>query len=406
MPPHQSLLRLLLLAFLTNASSLAFSGISHITGMQRPFTRAKVHASSASLFDTTALKDCLAREYTGFFNPMEMEFYDEKVTFRDPLTTLNSIEAYKNNVDLLAGRTTLGAFLFRDAGIVLHSVEDIALGALRTRWTLEMTMKALPWQPTAYFSGVSDYTVDLERGVIVAQRDYWDSLNLGEGGEYEQKDLFSGLRDFLGQLSPDNPERCTRQAPGDQKREPRLGVLPYTLLRRGRGYDVRRYPATVVCARVAGDASGAQAPTKYGPLGAYLSGGENEEGATVMAYGPSITTTNAGAVGVTTDIPIVYEDSGPGKAPAPASSTDFVSLSELGWTSTVAVRRFRPGDPEGSGTPERLVDEHEKLLAALRRDGLTPTSDSASTFRRATYDASVTDNAPPEVWVPLEGHVW
>ena len=94
---------------------------------------------------------------------MEMEFYDEKVTFRDPLTTLNSIEAYKNNVDLLAGRTTLGAFLFRDAGIVLHSVEDIAPGALRTRWTLEMTMKALPWQPTAYFSGVSDYTVDLER---------------------------------------------------------------------------------------------------------------------------------------------------------------------------------------------------------------------------------------------------
>ena len=40
---------------------------------------------------------------------------------------------------------------------------------------------------------------------------------------------------------------------------------------------MRRYPGWVCSARVAGDASGAQAPTSYGPLGAFLTGAANEE---------------------------------------------------------------------------------------------------------------------------------
>ena len=398
-------------------------------------------SSSSSSFDTTALKECLTREYTGFFSPMELEFYDEAVSFVDPLTTLSSVEAYKNNVDLLAGRTPLGAFLFRDAGIELHGVEDTGPGALRTRWTLEMTMKALPWQPTAYFSGVSDYEVDTARGVIVGQKDYWDSLNLGEGGKYEKKDLFSGLKDFVGQLAPSNPEKSLRQSPGAQRKDPLLAVLPYSLLRRGRGYDVRRYPGRVCIARVAGDASGAQAPTSYGPLGAFLRGAANDKGVKLQAYGPTITTTIApasasasasasgasSASSVTTDVPILYGDSTlPTDAPVPTDSSGGVSITELGWSSSsmaggeeegkgkrggtvVAVRRFSPGDPEAassSAPPERLVDEHRALLKALKRDGLAPLAEDVEVIRRATYDASATGGAAPEVWVPLASHDW
>ena len=91
-------------------------------------------------------------------------FFCRTVTFEDPLTTLTGVESYKNNVDLLAGRTFLGSLLFAGADIVLHSVEETGANSLRTRWTLQMTMKVFPWRPTAYFTGVSDYEVDPSSG--------------------------------------------------------------------------------------------------------------------------------------------------------------------------------------------------------------------------------------------------
>eukprot|EP00613_Pedinella_sp_CCMP2098_P072645 CAMPEP_0171909246 /NCGR_PEP_ID=MMETSP0993-20121228/8618_1 /TAXON_ID=483369 /ORGANISM="non described non described, Strain CCMP2098" /LENGTH=210 /DNA_ID=CAMNT_0012542187 /DNA_START=28 /DNA_END=661 /DNA_ORIENTATION=- len=166
------------------------------------------HNTIRHVIDRNELKDCLSREYTGFFDPMEVEFYDPEVSFLDPLTALTGVQSYKANIDLLAGRNPLGAWLFKDAGIALHSVADTGPYSVRTRWTLQLTMHALPWHPTAYFTGVSDYTLSEGSGVIVAQRDYWDSLNL-EAGSYTARSKVEGLLDFVAQLSPSNPERFT-----------------------------------------------------------------------------------------------------------------------------------------------------------------------------------------------------
>jgi hypothetical protein len=68
------------------------------------------------------LKIVLRQEYTSFFNPMRTEYYANDVSFEDPLNSLQGIQAYQNNVDLLASRTLLGSILFSDAGIVLHSI--------------------------------------------------------------------------------------------------------------------------------------------------------------------------------------------------------------------------------------------------------------------------------------------
>ena len=56
---------------------------------------------------------------------MERQFYADNVNFVDPLTSFTGIEKYQNNVDMLAGRTTLGKFLFEDANIVLHNIKDL-----------------------------------------------------------------------------------------------------------------------------------------------------------------------------------------------------------------------------------------------------------------------------------------
>jgi hypothetical protein len=85
--------------------------------------------------DTRLLKACLEREYTGFFEPMETEFYDRDVQFIDPLTEFTGIDKYRANVDLLAGRTLLGSILFRDASILLHSVDDTGIIKSQRMWS-------------------------------------------------------------------------------------------------------------------------------------------------------------------------------------------------------------------------------------------------------------------------------
>lgn len=52
----------------------------------------------------------------------------------------------------------------------------------RTRWTLTVCFKALPWQPAPCFTGISDYTID-DQARVVRQVDFWDSINLVQGRE-------------------------------------------------------------------------------------------------------------------------------------------------------------------------------------------------------------------------------
>jgi Uncharacterized conserved protein (DUF2358) len=210
------------------------------------------------------LKVVLEREYLSFFDPMERDYYAPTVTFRDPLTTLSGIDGYQNNVDMLAGRTVLGSLLFQDAGIILHSVAgghvqqqqppavesandetSLKVTDIVTRWTLRFTFKILPWRPTARFSGISVYSI-VARGAkgvqIVQQLDYWDAINLQHfsnkstatingADSYQAVDRSVAVSHFLDQLKPGQLEAV---AAGPE--------LPYTTLRLGAGYEVRRYP--------------------------------------------------------------------------------------------------------------------------------------------------------------------
>jgi hypothetical protein len=61
-----------------------------------------------------------------------------------------------------------------------------------------VTVKALPWQPRAKFSGISRYTIS-DKGTVLQQEDFWDSINL-KNGKYESQGFTVGLGDFLGQI--------------------------------------------------------------------------------------------------------------------------------------------------------------------------------------------------------------
>lgn len=152
---------------------------------------------SAGSFPYNEIQRVLLREYTSFFSPMERNYYASDVEFTDPLNSFKGIDKYQANVDMLAGRTTLGRILFEDASIVLHNFEVLPNMRLLTRWTLQVTSK-LPWKPRAKFTGVSIYTFNSENK-IAKQEDFWDSINL-INGQYRTVGPQEGLLDFTAQL--------------------------------------------------------------------------------------------------------------------------------------------------------------------------------------------------------------
>lgn len=340
-----------------------------------------------------ALIDGLRREYESFFQPMETELYSPEVEFVDPLIEMKGVDAYRQNVDMLAGTNLLGRILFTDCALTMHNIESPSERELRTRWTLQFRFKLLPWRPLARFSGVSCYMLD-ERARVLSQIDYWDSVNLKPRGSYESAGKLSAIRDLVGQLAPsDNAEAASQRE------------LPYVLLRRTSQYEVRRYPqhlaaATAYTRRVDG----------FGTLGAYTNGA-NEEGAELAPYVPSLMAipTEAAAAAETLQKVMrwpMYIPSLPMGMPLPPRPSgrleDFASL-EMVPSKVVAVFSF--SEP----TTEPIVRGYAKFLrACLAEDGLTaPSSEAVAEFELAQFDAlNSLKTRRNEIWIPLEDHPW
>ena len=342
----------------------------------------------------TELKKVLEREYVSFFNPMRTEYYAKDVTFDDPLTSLAGVDAYKANVDMLSGRTLLGSILFEDGGINLHSItggeisDNGTIQDIITRWTLRFTMKVWPWKPTARFSGISVYKVQpVGDGVQIAgQLDYWDSINLKEGGVYEKVEKGEALADFLNQLKP-----------GGFQASQAVPELPYSLLRRGKDYEVRRYPP-YFAVKLKYD----RRDEGFGTLGAFTSGTETPQGPAIMEV--------EGNGDKFMQWPLTYAT--PGSLSAPEPTLALRKLSDSPWKNceiisvpakVIAVAEFSDASLE---PVVRKTDR--KLRASLQRDGLVCHADESSVMF-AQYDAIFSmGKRRGEVWIELKdgGHPW
>lgn len=369
------------------------------------------------------LKKILTREYTTFFDPMYTEYYSPNVTFLDPMTELEGVSSYQTNVDMLASRTLKGKFLFSDAGISLHSVtggeidvtdQTVTISDIVTRWTLRVTAKALPWKPTARFSGISVYqvqptqhadatataTATLPPVWITGQTDYWDSININpnESGSYQQVDKSIAIQDFLGQVKPGSFE-AKQSAP----------ELPYELLRRGNGYEVRRYPEHAVVSL----------PYKrrdegFGSLGSFTRD--------MKPLAPAIMKIQKSeTLDKTMSWPIVYKSPN-GELPIPSSALEKAGQGQWRTMSiqtipsqVIAVGYFNDASME---PVVRMADR--QLRECLKRDGLLPSptsghhpvinnDDDEPGLMFAQYDAIFSmGKRRGEVWIELDddGHPW
>lgn len=362
------------------------------------------------------LKRVLAKEYTSFFNPMVDSWYAPDVTFDDPMTSLSGVDSYRKNVDMLAGRTFMGKILFDGAGINLHSVtggeivnndgggrevEDIV-----TRWTLRLTAKIIPWVPEAVFSGVSVYKVKVggpEGLSIVGQTDYWDSINIQPNTsstnvkeQYQKVSKSIAVNDFLAQLAPDGFLAPTA-AP----------ELPYLLLRRGDGYEIRKYPGFV----------GIETPYQrrdygFGSLGAFAKGMDPLAPSIMKVWNDDNVDDNSAEDKEKMMLwPLKFALPGEGiEAPAPPAA-EIDKAGDGQWKSIniasrseriVAIRTF---EDAAMGPVVRNADR--ELRALLKRDGLIPAEETSQYVVFAQYDAVHSmGKRRGEVWIELKdgGH--
>jgi hypothetical protein len=344
------------------------------------------------------LKKVLEREYVSFFDPMYREYYSDKVSFEDPMTSLSGVDSYQSNVDMLASRTLMGKFLFQDAGIVLHSVTggdvkpDGSIANIITRWTLRVTAKVLPWKPTARFTGVSVYEVSSggSEGVVVNhQTDFWDSINIKEGGDYVKVDKAVAVKDFLDQLKPQNGNAAA------------AGVeLPYQLLRRGKDYEIRRYPsynAATISYDRRDEGYDILATITRGiePLAPALMKVPNDDSKKTMAW------------------PLNF--AAPGKASPPSVPQSIMDKSkEEMWSDcniqTIDSKVVAVGSFSDASVAPIVRKADAKLREALARDGIIVPRSSENYVKFAQYDAIFSlGKRRGEVWIELDGedgHPW
>jgi hypothetical protein len=356
------------------------------------------------------LKAVLQKEYVSFFDPMERDYYSDAVTFDDPLSSLAGVEAYQKNVDMLAARTTFGDFVFRDASIILHSVtggdvventdgsgaSSSSVSDITTRWTLRMTLKVLPWTPTARFSGVSIYKIGLggPKGVqILKQTDYWDSINMVPGGTYQGVGKGAAFQDFLQQLKPENMQAIAA-AP----------ELPFTLLRRSQDYQVRRYPAyTAVMAEYERRDEG------FTELGVYTTGMQPLAPALMEVTDEKNNDSDDSSV-KTMAWPLVFAAPGSDTPPTVTVKEGIVvSAASKCKLVTVSAKTVAVGSFSDASVAPVVRKADIALRACLRRDGIDVPADTEGRFKFAQYDAVYSmGKRRGEVWIELEdgGHPW
>ena len=344
------------------------------------------------------LKQVLTKEYISFFNPMERQFYASDVSFTDPMTSLSGVDAYQKNVDMLSSRTLLGKLLFKDGGIVLHSVsggdvsEDGSISNIVTRWTLRVSVSVLPWSPTARFTGISVYEVAQggSEGVLIKhQTDYWDSINIKDGGKYEKVDKGIAISDFLNQLKPDNGNAA---AAGPE--------VPYQLLRRGDGYEVRRYPI-LTYAKIPYD----RRDEGYDLLATITKGME--------PLAPAIMeVSNDNNSKKTMSWPLTFAAPG-ATTPPPIKTVVLERLKDPMWSDCEVAQQNSKVVAVGSfsdASVAPIVRKADlKLREACKRDGIEIPADSSASVKFAQYDAIFSlGKRRGEVWIELEdgGHPW
>ncbi|XP_076958774.1 uncharacterized protein LOC143634629 [Bidens hawaiensis] len=170
--------------------------------------------------DVERLVDFLYEDLPHLFDDQGIDrtAYDERVKFRDPITSYDSIGGYLFNIALLK--------LMFSPKFQLHWARQTGTYEITTRWTMELTFSLLPWKPVLVFTGTSVMGINPENGKFSSHVDYWDSI---KNNEYFSSEA---LMDLIKQLRI--------------YKTPDLETPKYQILKRTATYEVRKYDPFVI----------------------------------------------------------------------------------------------------------------------------------------------------------------
>lgn len=296
----------------------------------------------------TELAEFLKEDLTHLFDAQGIDTskYDQEVDFQDPITQYSTLSGYLFNIQMLR-RVFSPKF-------ILHDVKQTGPLELTTRWTMSMKPGvngvnpfSFVWDPTLTFTGTSIMSVNPSTGRFNRHIDTWDAVK-------DQKYLsFEAVGHLMKQL-------------GDVKKAPpNLASPEYTVLKKKKDYEIRKYDAfPIIETTMKGDGQA------FNSLAGYLFG-KNETKEKMEMTTPVFNDMAGGRMQF-------YVDKQEGALPAPTDASVVTKDSPGG---TYAVSTFG-----GLATEGQVKEEEQALRRALELDGISLSSSASKDCLLARYN--------------------
>ena len=320
----------------TNASSSSNENTEEVGGSIAEKGNTTTSQSTSFLSDMSSF---LEEDLKHLFDEtgIDRNIYADDVKFEDPITRYDSIDGYLFNIQMLR-------YLFTPE-FILHTIKEVNETTLETRWTMNMKLRILPWQPDLIYTGTSQYEFDLNTKKVVRHSDTWDSI--------ENQEYFSveGLRDVVKQAS-------------NLQQTPELETPKYTTLVRSRDYEIRQYDSYIVC-ETNTSSSDVTTGDGFNTLAGFIFGNNEKEEKMNMTTPVYTTSPKGGDNEGKAKMQFVIEKSKyESTKDVPAAGTDNVAIKEA--MGAVCAAMSVPGLPLESDVRE----VESKLRKALAQDGI------------------------------------
>ncbi|KAL5200083.1 hypothetical protein ABZP36_021286 [Zizania latifolia] len=258
--------------------------------------------------------------------------YDDRVRFRDPITSHDTIDGYLFNIRLLK-------LLFRP-NFYLHHVRQTGPYEITTRWTMVMKFVLLPWKPELVFTGLSIMGINPQNLKFCSHVDIWDSIQ--NNGYFS----FEGLSDVFKQLRI--------------YKTPDIETPNYLILRRTANYEIRSYLPFLIVEAKGDKLTGSSG---FNNITGYIFG-KNASSEKIPMTTPVFTQTSDDKLSDVSIQIILPMNKDLDSLPAP--NTEAVTLRKVEG-GVAAVKKF-------SGRPkeEIVIQKEKELRSQLLKDGLKP----------------------------------
>ena len=148
--------------------------------------------TSSFATDRTNLVEFLREDLCHLFDDQGIDttYYDSRVTFRDPITSYDTVQGYVANINFLRR-------VFRPK-FTLHDIQQTGDDEITFRWTMDMLLAGI--HRDLVFTGTSKLGVNPNTGKFCSHLDTWDAI---QNQEYFSLEAFLHM---LGQLFVERPE--------------------------------------------------------------------------------------------------------------------------------------------------------------------------------------------------------